>query len=197
MLAIFGEQRRIDGIPKYDHDDLARIFRWVKVKLEQLLGSRAKVPYEQRYFVGTDRGMQVSIDPNWLHANWDWYVGVNRHNLSDADCRDLLRPGKLHWKLGSSTQVDLIFKHGLPGINMLELLQPPRALPPHGWIYYEIQKDNAAWKDVLATQSLAMRFTDTIIGNLSELPGQRRLEVMQGDKRAILEFSLFAVQRPS
>ena len=196
MLAIFGDARRIEGIPPYDHDDLARIFRWVKLRIEQLLGARGEIPYEQRFFVGTDRGMQVTIDPDWLHTNWDWYVGVNGHNVSDADCRELLRPGKLHWKLGSSGQVDLIFKHGLPGVEMLELMKPPRALPPHGWIYYEIQRENAAWKDVLTTQTLAMRFTDTIIGNLSDLPGKRQLEVLQGDKRAILEFALFAVRKP-
>ena len=195
LLSIFGDERRIDDIPQYDHDDLATIFRWVKIKIELLLGSRKKLEYEQRYFVGTDKGMHVAIEPDWLHANWEWYVGVNGHNVSDDDSRDLLRPGKLHWKLASSTQADLVFKHGLPGVEMLELTKAPRALPPHGWIYYEILRDNAAWKDVLATQTLAMRFTDTIIGNLDKLKGQRKLEVLQGEKRAILEFALFAVHK--
>lgn len=194
-LAVFGDQRRVDDYPQYDHDDLARIFRWLKSRIEQLLGSRKKVSYEQRFFVGTDRGMQVAIDADWLHQKWDWYVGVNGHNVSAADGREILRPGKLNWKLGSSTQVDLIFRHGLPGVEMLELMKAPRALPPHGWLYYEIQRENASWKDVLATQTLGMRFTDTIIANLNNLPGQRQLEVMNGDKRAILEFALFAVRK--
>lgn len=197
QLSIFGDDRRIDDIPQYDHDDLATIFRWVKIKIETLLGSRKKLEYEQRYFVGTDKGMQVSFEPEWLHSNWEWYVGINGHNVSESDCRELLRPGKLHWKLASATQADLVFKHGLPGVEMLELNKAPRALPPHGWIYYEILRDNAAWKDVLATETLAMRFTDTIIGNLDKLKGQRKLEVMQGDKRAILEFALFAVPKAS
>lgn len=195
MLAIFSVERRISDIPPYDHDDLARIFRWVRIRIEQLLGSRKKLEYEQRYFVGTERGMQVSIEPAWLHADWDWFVGVNAHNISGDDCRELLRPGKLDWKLGSSEQIDLIFRYGVPGVELLELTKPPRALPPHGWIYYEVQRESAAWKDVLATQTLAMRFKEELIGNIHKLAGQQRLEVILPDKSAVLEAALFAVHK--
>jgi hypothetical protein len=46
---------------------------------------------------------------------------------------------------------------------------------------------------VLATQTLALRFRTELIGNLDSLPGQRNLEVMLPDKRAVLQFALFAV----
>ena len=196
-LSIFDPSRRITEVPAYDHDDLARIFKWVKLRIEQLLGSRQKLHYEQRYFVGAERGMQVSLEPEWFHSGWEWYVGVNGQNVSEAMCRDLLRPGKLDWKMGSAQQSDLIFRHGLPGVEQVELTHPPRELPPHGWIYYQMQRDNAAWKDVLATQTLALRFQEELIGNLDHLRGQRRLEVVLPDRRAILEFALFAVPKPS
>jgi type VI secretion system protein ImpJ len=193
MLSVFDSSRTVTDIPHYDHDDLARIFKWVKLRIEQLIGTAKKLDYEQRYFVGTERGMQVAIEPAWLHSSWKWYVGVNAQNISESGCRDLLRPGKLDWKMGSSQQVDLIFKHALPGVDQLELTQPPRALPPHDWIYYEIQRNNNAWKDVLATQTLAMRFKTELIGNLDKLKGQRKLEVNLPDKRVTMEFALFAV----
>ncbi|MHB8971781.1 MAG: type VI secretion system baseplate subunit TssK [Pirellulaceae bacterium] len=194
MLAIFDPTRRIADIPKYDHDDLARIFKWIKARLETLLGTTQKLDYEQRFFVGTERGMQVSIKPEWLHSGWQWFVGVNGHNITENECRDLLRPGKLDWKMGSSQQVDLIFKHGMPGVEQIELVQAPRALPARrGWVYYELKRENAAWKDVLATQALALRYKTELIGNLDSLQGQRKLEVLLGDRRAVLEFALFAV----
>ncbi|MHB8955531.1 MAG: type VI secretion system baseplate subunit TssK [Pirellulaceae bacterium] len=194
MLAIFDAARRITDIPKYDHDDLAGIFKWIKARIEMLLGTTQKLDYEQRFFVGTERGMQVAIKSEWLHSGWQWFVGVNGHNISENECRDLLRPGKLDWKMGSSQQVDLIFKHGMPGVEQVELVQAPRALPARrGWVYYEVKRENAAWKDVLATQSLALRYKTELIGNLDSLPGQRRLEVLLGDRRAVLEFALFAV----
>ncbi|MEZ6117664.1 MAG: type VI secretion system baseplate subunit TssK [Pirellulaceae bacterium] len=193
MLSIFDPTRRVTDIPRYDHDDLARIFKWIKLRIEQLLGGAKKLDYQQRYFVGTERGMQVSIEPDWLHSSWSWYVGVHSQNISEADCREILRPGKLDWKIGSSQQVDLIFKHGLPGVEQLELDSPPRALPPQNWIYYDVQRNNTAWKDVLASQTLALRFKTELIGNIATLKGQRQLEVTLPDKRVILEFALFAV----
>ncbi len=196
QLSLFESKRRLaQDIPHYDHEDLARIFRWIRIKIEQLLGTRRRVQYEQRYFVGAERGMQVALDANWFHAGWEWYVGVAAQNLSEAECRELLRPGKLDWKMGSVERVDLIFRHGLPGVERLELSQPPRELPPHGWVYYEITKQEAAWRDVLATQTLALRFKEELIGNLDKLRGQQKLEVVLPDKRAILEFALFAVPR--
>ncbi|MBL7038363.1 MAG: type VI secretion system baseplate subunit TssK [Pirellulaceae bacterium] len=196
MLSVFGDDRRTPEIPTYDHDDLARIFKWVKLRIEQLIGARKKLEYEQRFFVGTQHGMQVAIDPKWLHSGWDWYVGVLAENAGEQECRDLLRPGNLDWKMGSSEQVDLIFQHGIPGVKQKELTQPPRALPSRqGWVYYEVERDteNAAWKDVLATQSLAIRFKEQLISNLDRLQGQRTLEVAAHGKRSLLQFALFAV----
>jgi type VI secretion system protein ImpJ len=195
-LSIFDPQRVLGEVPAYDHDDLARIYKWVKLRIEQLLGSRKRLQYQQRFFTGTERGLQVVIDPQWLHSGWDWYVGVNGKNISDRAVRELLQPGKLDWKIGSSQQVDVIFKHGVPGVNHVELATAPRALPSHqGWSYYEISREGNAWKDVLATQTLALRFRTELIGNLDELPGQRNLEVMLPDRRAVLQFALFAVPR--
>jgi type VI secretion system protein ImpJ len=195
-LSIFDPQRVVGEIPAYDHDDLARIFKWVKLRIEQLIGSRKRLQYQQRFFTGTERGLQVVIDPQWLHSAWDWYVGVNGKNVPDRQVRELLQPGKLDWKMGSSQQVDVIFKHGVPGLQHVELQTAPRALPSHqGWSYYEITREGNAWKDVLATQTLALRFRTELIGNLDELPGQRNLEVILPDKRAVLQFALFAVPR--
>lgn len=194
QLSIFDETRRAPQVPRYDHDDLARIFKWVKVQIERLLGSRRRLEYEQRFFLGVDRGMQVSIEPKWLQAGWNWYVGVNGAGVSEREIRELLRPGHLDWKMGSAQQVDLIFRHGIPGVTLVDVPQAPRALPTRqGWVFYEVRRDNAAWKDVLAAQNLAIRFKEELISNLTELRGQRKLEVSVQGKRSVLEFALFAV----
>lgn len=194
-LSVFDGGRVVGDIPAYDHDDLARIFRWIRIRLDELLGARKKLEFEQRPFIGAERGMQVALEPEWFHSGWDWYVGVNGQNISDAECRELLRPGNLDWKMGSAQQIDLIFRHGLPGVEQKELSRAPRALPPHGWVYYQIDRQNNAWKDVLATQTLSVRFQEELIGNLDKLSGQQRLEVVFNGKMAILEVSLFAVPK--
>ena len=196
LLSIFSAERRVSSqLPAYDHDDLGRVFRWLYRALCELLGSSKKLEYEQRFFIGVERGMQVAIDPKWLHSSWRWYVGVHAENISADNCRELLRPGVLDWKMGSDRQVDLLFKHRMPDVKADEDIRiVPRALPSQqGWIYYAVRREGPAWSDVLATQTLAIRFNERIISNLDRLPNQKRLEVIYRDKRAILEFALFAV----
>ena len=120
---------------------------------------------------------------------------MHADNVPTDICRELLRPGVLDWKMGSNQQVDLLFKHRMPDVKADdELRAPPRALPSQrGWIYFEVRREGPAWKDVLSTQTLAMRFNTNLIANLDKLAGQRKLEVIYNEKRAILEFALFAV----
>lgn len=196
MLSVFAEGRRLDPqLPAYDHDNLAYVFLWLKRKISELIGSSKKLEYEQRFFVGVERGMQVTLDPKWLHDSWKWYIGVHGENIPEAICRELVRPGVLDWKMGSNQQVDLLFKHRMPDVKSDDqLTNPPRALPSkRGWIYFQVEKQTPAWKDVLADQSLGMRFNTNVIANLDRLVGQRKLEVVFRQKRAILEFALFAV----
>jgi type VI secretion system protein ImpJ len=193
-LSIFGPERRPPEIPPYDHDDLARIFRYIKEKIEALLSGIRDYEYEQRYFVGEGKGMRVTLESKWFNAEWQWFVGVARGTVSEKDCMALLSPGALDWKLGSARQVDALFEYGAEGLHMTPLAQAPRALPPgRDWIYYEVSRGNAAWKDVLETQTLAMRLKDSLILNRQELQGQRKLVVSVGGKQAALEFALFAV----
>ncbi len=81
-------------VPPYDHDDLARIFRWVKERIELLLGSIRDYEYEQRFFVGEGKGMRVTLEAKWFNAEWQWFVGVARGTLSEKECLGLLSPGR-------------------------------------------------------------------------------------------------------
>jgi len=197
QLSLFGAQRRPPEIPAYDHDDLARIFYWVKQQIEMLLGSIRDYEYEQRFFIGEGHGLKVSLESRWLGADWQWYVGVMRGGLTPEQCIALLSPGALNWKLGSSRQVEALFKYGQIGVQLTPLAQAPRALPPSkDWIYYQVSRGNAAWKDVLETQTLAMRLQEKLIVNLDRLQGDRNLIVSHGGKQYPLQFALFAVPNP-
>jgi len=193
-LSIFAASRRPPDIPPYDHDDLARIFHYVKEQIELLLAAIRDYEYEQRFFVGEGTGMRVTLEARWFNAEWQWFVGVARGNLTEKECLGMLSPGALDWKLGSARQVDPLFEYGAEGLHLTPLPQAPRALPlGRDWIYFEVSRGNATWKDVLETQTLAMRLKDTLIVNRNELQGQRKLVVSVGGKQAALQFALFAV----
>jgi len=194
QLAIFGAERRCPDLPVYDHDDLAGIFRRVKELIEMLLARVRDYEYEQRFFIGRGRGLAVSLESQWFHTDWQWFVGVYRGNLSRDDCMKLLSPGQLNWKLGASDKVEHLFVTRSPGLHLTPLAQAPRALPPSGHvIYFEVTRGNAAWNDVLETESLAMRLNENLIANRDDLQGKQDLVVSFGGQQHPLQFALFAV----
>ncbi len=196
-LSIFSSERRPPDIPRYDHDDLATIFHKIKDWIVLLLGRVRDYEYEQRFFVGEGKGMRVTLESKWLGSDWQWFIGVLYGNLSEQDCLALLRPGALNWKLGSSRQVDSLYQFGAEGLHIRPLSQAPRALPPRrDWLYFEVSRDNVAWRDVLETQTLAMRLTDSLIVNRDKLQGERNIVVTVGGKHVNLQFALFAVPHP-
>lgn len=193
-LAVFSKERRLPEIPLYDHDELGRIFHYLRDLLATLLESIRDYEYEQRWFEGEGRGMRVVLESKWLEADWQWFVGVQRGPLPERECLNILAPGTLNWKLGSSRQVEEIFRYRKQALQLEPLAQAPRALPPsREWTYFEVTRGNEAWRDILETQTLAMRFAERHIANLDTLAGSRKLSVTLGGKQHVLQFALFAV----
>lgn len=195
QLSIFAAKRRAEDIPAYDHDDLAGIFTQIRIRIERLINTVRDYEFEQRYFVGVGMGMQVTLEPKWFNSDWQWFIGVNKGELSEQECRELLSAGQLDWKFGSSRQVEILFKHRAEGLRLNLVDRTIRALPSRGeWVYYEVdRKDSPAWRDVQETQTLAMRLKDSLIVNADRLQGERRLMVSLRGKRVTLQFALFAV----
>ena len=77
QLAIFGETRRPPDLPRYDHDDLGGCFYAVKKHLDALLVRHPRAGVQgSRPFEGAGKRMQVALEPAWLEAHWQMYVGV-------------------------------------------------------------------------------------------------------------------------
>ena len=198
QLSLFAPARRPPEIPAYDHDDLGRIFRWVKSQIEMLLRYVAPPTYARRFFVGEGRSsMRVALDPQWLEPTWTWYVGVHRGTLSDQDCLLLLSPGTLNWKLGSARQVDEMFQRGKISLELRPQGTAPPILPKSHWLYFQVGRENLAWNDVLQTQTLAMRLQDRLIANLDSLQGSSTILVSYAGKQVPLQFALYAVPKTS
>lgn len=194
QLSVFAKERRPPPLLRYDHDDLGTIFLDVKQKIEALINTVRDYEYEQRFFVGVGLGMQVTLEQKWLGSDWQWYIGVAKGDLTEKDCRELLTPGQLDWKLGAANKVEILFKTRAQGVSLVPVERPPRPLPTgRNWIYYSLAKQGAPWRDVHETQTLAMRLKDILIVNRDQLQDQRTLIVAAHGKHAVLQFALFAV----
>jgi len=195
QLSLFSPSRQATDLPAYDHDNLGPIFRHVLTRITELIYTVRDYEFEQRWFVGVGLGMQVSLDPKWFNSDWEWYIGVNKGDLARQECLDLLSPGQLDWKFGSSRQVEVLFKQRSEGLSLAVVDRPIRALPARPeWIYYEVPRnDKPAWRDVQETQTLGLRLRDSLITNLDRLQGERSIAINSRGKRATLQFALFAV----
>ncbi len=195
QLAVFSRERRPAQMPAYDHDDLYTIFHTVKEAITGYINAVRDYEFEQRWFAGSGMGMQVTLEPKWLHHGWQWYVGVNKGDLTHQQCSELLSAGELDWKFGSSRQVEILFQQRAQGLQLVPVDHAIRALPARkDWLYYEISRDDsAAWRDVQQTQTLALRLRDSLIVNREQLAGKRQIVVTRRGKSVPLEFALFAV----
>jgi type VI secretion system protein ImpJ len=195
QLGIFSPERQAKPVPQYNHDDLARIFATIRREIEVSINAVREYEFQQRYFVGVGMGMQVSLEPRWFNSDWQWFIGVNKGDLTHQECRELLSAGQLDWKLGSARQVEVLFNRRAEGLILSPVERPIRALPSsQEWMFYEVpRKDNPAFRDVEETQTLAMRLKDSLIENLGQLQGERHLTVTVRGRRTPLEFALFAV----
>ena len=93
QLSIFGKDRRAEPVPPYDHDNLAGIFKEIYLRIERLLNAVRDYEYEQRAFIGVGLGMQVTLEPKWFNSDWQWYIGVNKGDLTTQECQELLSSG--------------------------------------------------------------------------------------------------------
>ncbi|MCC6508918.1 MAG: type VI secretion system baseplate subunit TssK, partial [Pirellulaceae bacterium] len=195
QLSIFSPLRRVADFLPYDHDNLHAIFTDVHMRIEALIHAVRDYEVQQRYFVGVGLGMQVALEPRWFHSDWQWFIGVDKGELTQRECLELLSAGQLDLKLGSSRQVEFLFKQRVSGVKLVPVDRTVRALPGRAdWVYFEVpRQDTPAWRDVQETQTLAMRLKDSLIANLDRLQGQQTLVVSAFGRKIALKFALFAV----
>ena len=182
----------------YDHDDLGRCFYSVKRLLEEI--EPPKDAYEHRAFIGEVLRMQVAMEPKWLEAAWQMFVGV-QSSLPEADVIKLLtKAGHLDMKIGSGDKVDHIFEKGLKGLEFTHTPQPPRLLPvTKGLTYFQINRDaqKTEWAQVHQSKTLAIRVNQNrlALNPQGNIQGQRIFALKQQAAQTAtdIQFSLYLV----
>jgi type VI secretion system protein ImpJ len=195
QLAIFGTRtRRPPELPKYDHDDLGRCFYAVKQYIYDFFEEVPPLEYKERQFVGAGLRMQVNLEPSWLEAVNQMFVGV-QCPLGAEECIKLLTgPGQLDMKIGSSNRVDEIFTYGMPGLRFTHAPRPPQVLPTtSGLTYFQVDRQSQAqeWQNVQKDMTLAIRLNKNRIDG--DIAGQQVLKIRSGGQAVTMQFTLFVV----
>jgi type VI secretion system protein ImpJ len=192
-LAIFGTRtRRPPELPRYDHDDLGGCFYRVKQYIYDFFEEVPPLEYKERPFVGAGLRMQVNLDPDWLLATNQMFVGV-ASPLSAEECIKLLS-GQLDMKIGSSNRVDEIFTFGMAGLRFTHAPRPPQVLPAAATLtYFQVDRasQEAEWENVQKDMTLAIRLNQhRIDGNIA---GEQVLKIRTGGQSITLQFTLYVV----
>jgi type VI secretion system protein ImpJ len=193
-LAIFGASRRVADLPRYDHDDLGRCFFGAKDRIKGLIDQIADPTYSERTFVGAGTRMQVALEPSWVEPGWRMFIGV-RSSLPAQDCADLLTlPGRLDMKIGSSDQVDSIYRLGRSGLHFRYAPYPPRVMPaPPDTVFFQLDRDRHPdeWPAVERSLTLAIRLSEKLVAG--DFQGKSEVSIRSGNLATTMQFTLYMV----
>jgi type VI secretion system protein ImpJ len=194
--SIFGPDMIFAGVPQYDHDNLGPIFRKLCEMIRGLINNVRDDEVVQRMFQGSGRGMSVSLQPEWLGPEWDWYFGVKPLNFEREKVSAVMEKG-LVWVLGSAELVESYFTAKRGGLSLTkEVREIPRSLVGRGnWSFYQIKTETDAWKRVAMDFSIAMRIKEEQIANLNALNGSTRLLANIAGQTYAMEFAVFAFKK--
>lgn len=197
LLSYFRDDRRVPELPLYDHDDLARVFQWLKRQIEELVHCVEDPHYVKRVFVGVGQWLQVLLEEEWFTPDWQWFIGVHHGKVPADRCRNLLKRGNLNYKITSASRVERAIDGRVPSLVLGDAMPTPRGLPiEHDWLYYHIDQRGPAWKLVDDDRkSLALWVSKGVIANQHGSKRQEYLDIVERGESIRLQFALFLVKR--
>lgn len=194
QLAMFRDDWQAPDLPAYDHDDLGRIFRTVFQHIDMLLRDE-ELPCERFDFRGVERWMEVELQPAWLeNPPREFFVGV-RSDLNVKKLHALFHPQWLNWKLGSATEVEVIFRQGQKGLDLQLVEGPHPSLPPEADVaYYRVLQDGPFWDQVARSRRLGLYINEVLVRG--DFVGKNTIPVLDPAQHVReLTFYLYVVKR--
>ena len=189
-MAIFRRERKMPGLPAYNHDNLALCFGVLRKLLEIETGGEE--PYVRVPFSAQGLQMSVRLQSDWLAPAWTFYIGVEA-SLKSGQVTELLSEKQLGMKAGSTEEVDNIYRFGRRGVRFMPVGDAPRALPRSNWHYFRVDRDEA-WGSVERSLNLGIRFNERMV--VKQVNGENRVDVTDRETNglATLAFSLFVIR---
>lgn len=192
-LAVLQPKRMPEPTAGYDHENIGPLFAALKRRITTALEVLRHESYTQAMFIGTEHGMQVSIEPQQLQSTRRWFIGVQRGNHSTESIVSLFQSGKLDFKLGGTNQIEKMFATRQAGLELRHTINAPVTLPQGDqWVYLEvINCESSAWHDVRTSTGLAMHINESHLTERSHLPGNTTINLKVGGKSFALQLALF------
>lgn len=159
-LMTFTEGKRLPcAVDHYDHRDLTLTFnKTVIPELRRALNT-VLVPRAQNLPLFFTEGTWVATinDPTLLQSS-KLVLAVRARMPYDQVQRQFVQQSKI----AATSKIRDVVSVQVPGIPIRTLTAAPRQLPYHeGYVYFELEKNAAAWQDVVKTGALALHISGT------------------------------------
>lgn len=166
-LTAFSSRITPRDLPVYNHDKLGECFgemdRMIRQMLETVVPSNfVALPLKQV----RDTIYATSIDKDAYFENSRFYLAISA-DVRDADLID--RTYKLA-KACSVTQLETLIRNALPGLRMMHVPTPPRAIPVKlRHQYFAIEASGPVWESVQRARNFAVYAPAEILNPQMEL----------------------------
>ena len=194
QLSLFRDDWQPPDLPLYDHDDLGRIFKTIKIELDRVLQPSSEAGKVQRFpFQGVQEWMEVALDARWLRGDYGFYMGV-RSDLTPERLEKLFSNRWLNWKLGSSRTIADIYRNGEAGLALERVVGVHASLPAlSDYAYFRIEPRGHYWDQVNETRTVALKVNERYVRG--DFVGKSTITVIDPKKNSRdLKLELFVVE---
>jgi type VI secretion system protein ImpJ len=153
-LDLYGRQPgRDDGMPSYDHQNIAACFDKAKVIITQLLVEISVGP-EYRVILTLNDGYYSETIPNEYFASRNrFFLILQTETARDFDLSQFMASSRM----AATSDLPGLIDHALPGLDLIELSGPPQGLPRRSDArYFRIEQVSEAWERVTTEGHIAL-----------------------------------------
>lgn len=142
-----------EGLPSYDHLDLGRCFTIARQLINQLLSEITVGPRFHVFLEPEDDYLVGNLPPEFFADRNRFYLVLKTASNSERLSQEFLQNARLAAKLELPAKLD----HALPGIELMEITNPPQGLPQRAYTrYYRIEQQSEDWETVERVGNIAM-----------------------------------------
>jgi len=166
-LAVFGDERIMPVLPKYDPLGLTECFATAHAWLEKLGEAQPSAPYDSLPFEPNPMRpgvFELSLDPEWLAGAVNYFLGVELA----AEAREAMELVANGVKLVAPADVEKVIKMVVHGIDLDYVRRPPISFPSRPNLqYFKIQTEGPSregWLNIVKERRAVVLSTLSALG---------------------------------
>ncbi len=159
-LTTFSSKFEVRDLPRYDHEQLGQVFGLLDALLRELLETVVPSnfvalplkPVRQSIY-----GTAIDKDSYFEHSRF--YLAVSA-NMPEPE---LIRSFPHLVKVSSVTHIENYIRQALPGLRMIHVPTPPRAIPVKlRYQYFSLERAGDVWDSIVRARNFAVYSPDDI-----------------------------------